>query len=494
MSENSNLGKQAIKYRDLRGYLQLLESSGLLKRIKTEVDLKHEIGAICVRSLKMRGPGLLFENIKGYENMPLASNILSTTEQLAVAFGTETDEQRLYEIIQAGKADPVAPQVVEGGPCQEEVHLGDEVDVYEFPTPWWHELDGGQYIGTTAGVITQDPETGHINMGMYRVMIKDKNTLALNIRGPHEVGEDPNKRGYGSHTQILKYESQGKSAPVALAIGMDPLLEYVAAQSVNSAGVRHAEYGVAGAWRGSPTELVKCRTNDLLVPAWSEIVLEGEAQLNERTNEGPHGESQGFYGWNNQAFVMKVRCITHRKNPISYGLICRPHEDYPKFMLSAGLRARIKEPSIKEVYVPEVGGGGMGLMAIVSATVRSQEDVDRVIEAIHSVKRESYIARKPRWLIIVDDDCDVRDWEDVMWRVAMGVMPDLNIKIGPRTDDIFHEPLADIFDNKSSSVVVDATFRSKQGKVKGREGFPSVNKISRELMSKIQARWKEYGL
>ena len=213
----------------------------------------------------------------------------------------------------------------------------------------------GNIIGTTAGVITQDPETGHINMGMYRVMIKDKNTLALNIRGPHPVGEDPNKRGYGSHTQILKYESQGKSAPVALAIGMDPLLEYVAAQGVNSAGMKHAEYGVAGAWRGAPTELIKCKTNDLLVPAWSEIVLEGEALLNERTKEGPHGESQGFYGWNNEAFVMKVRCITHRRNPINYGLICRPHEDYPKFMLSAGLRARLDEPCINEVYVPEVG-------------------------------------------------------------------------------------------------------------------------------------------
>jgi UbiD family decarboxylase len=242
-------------------------------------------------------------------------------------------------------------------------------------------------------------------------------------------------------------------------------------------------------------ELVKCKTNDLLVPAWAEIILEGEALLNERIAEGPHGESQGFYGWNDQAFVMRVKCITHRKDPINYGLICRPHEDYPKFMMSAGLRARLEDVElIKDIHAPEVGGGGQGLMAIVAARVEGPEDVEKVIGAINNVPRESYIARKPRWLIIVDDDCDVTDWEDVMWRVALAVMPDRDVRVGARTDSISHEPLADIYDGKGSSIIVDATFRSKRGTVKGREGFPPVNKISKELMAKVEARWKEYGL
>lgn len=495
MENQARLERARAEYSDLRGYLRLLEEAGLLKHVKAEVDLRHEIGAISVKSLKMKGPGLLFENIKGYPGMRLAANILSTTGQLAIAFGTEADDLKLYEAIQAGKANPVPPCPVEGGLCQEDVHTGDEVNVYEFPTPWWHELDGGQYIGTTAGIITADPETGYLNMGMYRAMIKDKNTLALNMRGPHPVGEEPDKRGYGGHTHILKYEAKGKAAPIAIAIGMDPLLTYVAAQGVPSAEVEHAEYAVAGAWRGAPVELVKCKTNDLLVPAWAEIILEGEALLNERAAEGPHGESQGFYGWNEQAFVMKVKCISHRKDPINYGLICRPHEDYPKFMMSAGLRARLKEMElIKDIYAPEVGGGGQGLMAIVAARVGGPEDVEKVVEAINNVPRESYIARKPRWLIIVDEDCDVTDWEDVMWRVALAVMPDKDVKIGPRSDSISHEPLADIYDGKGSSIVVDATFRSKRGKVKGREGFPPVNKVSKDLMAKVEARWKEYGL
>ncbi len=109
--------------------MKLLEYSGLLKHVKAEVDLKHELGAICVRGLKLRGPGLMFENSKGYPGMRFLSNILSTTEQLAVAFGKDVDEQKIYETIQAGKANPVPLQLVEGGPCQEEVHLGEDVDI-----------------------------------------------------------------------------------------------------------------------------------------------------------------------------------------------------------------------------------------------------------------------------------------------------------------------------------------------------------------------------
>ncbi|MGH7771893.1 MAG: UbiD family decarboxylase [Candidatus Binatia bacterium] len=487
-----------VDYRDLRGYLRLLESAGLLQRIEAEVDLKYEIGAICVRSLDRRGPGLLFENIKGYKGMPLVSNIISTTEQLAIAFGTEADDLKIHEVIQTGKANPIPGRVVEAGPCQEEIHQEEGVDAYEFPTPWWHELDGGQYIGTTAGVITADPDTGFINMGMYRVMIKDRNTLAINARGPHPVGEaplGPQSKGYGGHTHILKNESRGKSAPIAIAIGMDPLLTYAAGQGVPSDKLRHAEYAVAGGIRGEGVELVKCKTNDLLVPAFSEIVLEGEVLAGERTTEGPHGESQGFYGWNDQAFVMRVRCIAHRKNPINYGLICRCHEDYPKFMLSAGLRAKLaKIEHVKEVYVPEIGGGGMGLMAIIAVHVRSPAEIESIIEAIKGIPYESYTSHKPRWSILVDEDCDLTDWEDVMWRVAMGVMPDKDLRVGPRTDPITHEPLADLYASKASSVIIDATFRSKQGTIKGKEGFPPVDKVSKELMSKVAARWEEYGL
>ncbi|GEM_PF-176567 len=497
MSSSAKSNEACTIYKDLRGYLTLLERAGLLKRVKAQVDLKHEIGAISARSLDRKGPGLVFENIKGFEGMPVVANILSTTEQVAIAFGTEPNDRKICAAIEKGMANPIPPRVVESGPCQEVVHSGAEASVHAFPTPWWHEGDGGQYLGTTAGVITADPETGYINMGLYRVMIKDKNTLTVKIKGSHPIGEVATawQGRHGGHVHIFKNEAQGKATPVAVAIGMDPLLTYVGAQGVPSEEFKHAEYAVAGAWRKEPVDLVRCRTSDLLVPAWAEMIIEGEVLPNERAKEGPHGESQGFYDGVDRAFVIKVKCITHRKNPVIYGLICRPQEDYPKFLFSGVLGEKLKGvDAIKEVYVPEAIGGGLGLMAIVAAKVESPDDVAKVIQAVHNAPGES-LRKKPRWLIIVDEECDVKDWNDVMWRVALAVMPDKDVRIGPRTDPISHEPLAAMHHNVSSSIVIDATFRSKKTIVDGREvGFPRVNRVSKELRSKVEGRWKEYGL
>jgi len=487
-----------VRCRDLRGYLRLLDERGLLKRIRAPVDLRYEIGAICARSLDRKGPGLLFENIRGYEGRPLAANLLSRTEQLALAFGVEPDDLKVYRAIQEGKSRPVPPVVVETGPCQEEVHMGEEADVYEFPSPWWHEGDGGQYIATTGGVVTADPRTGAMNLGMYRAMIKDRRTLTVEIKGSHPVGETPAARdGDRGHTHILENEAGGRETRVAIALGMDPLLTYVAGQAVPSNTLEGGEYGVAGAWHGAPVEIVKCRTSDLLVPARAETIIEGVIYPGERMQEGPHGESQGFYNVCDEAFVIHVTCITHRKNPVSYGLICRPREDYPKFMFSAGLQARLGEASrlVREVYVPDAAAAGHGMMAVVAARVRSREDVETVARAVAEAPEEPLICKRPRWLIVVDEDCDVRDWDDVMWRIGTAVMPHRDLKVGPRIQPSRHEPLAPMYGYKTSTVVIDATFAGKGGKVEGREvRFPPINKVSKELQAKIESRWEEYGL
>jgi UbiD family decarboxylase len=409
-----------LPYRDLRGYIKLLEGAGLLKRIKVEVDLKHEIGAICVKSMKSLGPALLFENIRGYKGMPLIANILSTPQQLALAFDTAAEDLAITEAIQTRKSNPIPPRLVRQAPCQEEIFLNDEVDVYKFPTPWWHELDGGQYIGTTAGVITADPDNGNINMGMYRVMIKDRRTLALNIKGPHPIGKKPRDfQGVpNGATHILKNEAAGKGTPVAVALGMDPPLTFMAAHHAGDKRSKHGEYAWAGGLRGEPVELINCKTNDLLVPANSEIILEGEVVAHARISEGPHGESQGFYGQNDQAFLIRIGCMTHRKNPISYGLICGCREDYPKYIKYSGLQAALKAVScVKEVYEPDLSGGRCRIV-IISANVQGPADVNEIIRALKRIPSNSRTVFKPRWAIIVDADCDCRDWEDVMWRLA----------------------------------------------------------------------------
>src|SRR5205085_2589031 len=143
------------------------------------------------------------------------------------------------------------------------------------------------------------------------------------------------------------------------------------------------EFEAAGAWRGAPTELVRCETSDLLVPANAEIILEGELVRGERTHEGPHGESTGFYGENQAGLIIKINCITHRKNPISYGLICQLVEDYPRSLLRSGsfqtlLVQKTGMDNIRQAYFPEVGRLGM---MIVSADIQGADEPKRIMDA-----------------------------------------------------------------------------------------------------------------
>jgi len=212
--------KARVQYKDLREYLKLLESAGLLHRIKAEVDLHDEIGAITARSLERGGPALFFENIKGYPGKPLVSNIISSTKQLAIAFNTMADEEMIHQRVVEGMNQRIASVVGSAGPCKEVIIKGDDIDIYIIPTPHWHEFDGGQYLGTTAGIVTRDPITGFLNMGSYRAMIKDKQTLSLSggTRGRNS------STGPGGGDHILDNEKEGRTTPVAIVMGMDPLL------------------------------------------------------------------------------------------------------------------------------------------------------------------------------------------------------------------------------------------------------------------------------
>ena len=471
-----------VGYRDLREYLDLLEAKKLLHRIKAPVDLKHELGAVTALSLSRKGPALYFENVNGYSGIPLVTNIISTTEQLAVAFNTDVDEKCIQEQVIKGMNQRIPSVTMETGPCKEVVLTGDDVDVNIIPTPWWHEHDGGRFLGTTAGVVTRDPETGILNMGAYRAMIKDKRTLSITggIRGRAASS------GHGGGDHILDNERAGKPTPVAIVMGMDPLLTLANGSPVRPGADGSMEYEVAGGWRGAPTELVKCETSDLLVPAWAEMVIEGVVLPNARTDEGPHGESTGFYGQNQAAFVMEVHCITHRKNPVTYGLICLRVEDYPRQILRSGsMQSRIIEKTgftnIREVHFPEVGRYAL---LIVSVKLNDKSDPLKIMNSIWEDTGELW-----RWIIVVDEDCNVRDWDEVMWRVAAAADPEKDIIMGKKHsylgrmaggDGDFTPPLC--------GLGIDATMRFKDAK------FPLVNTVSSEMLAKAAARWKEFGL
>jgi UbiD family decarboxylase len=479
-----------VGYKDLRGYLALLEQQGLLRHVTAEVDLKHEIGAITALSLDDGGPGLVFENIKSHPGKRLVVNVMSTTAQVAVAFHTEPDDVAIVDAIHEGKAHPIAPRIVNAAVCQEEVHTGDAIDVYSIPTPIWHEQDGGPYIGTAAGVITADPETGAINSGMYRCMILDRTHISV-ANGNYPVGAapDPKIARKGGGYQVLKWEQQGQNAPIALAIGMDPMTTYATAQAVTVPDNGHAEYAVAGAWLGEPLEVVKCVTNDLLVPAWAEIIIEGEILRDQRTAEGPWGENADIYAASECALLMQVNCITHRKDPINYGMTCRPLMDYPKFLSGAALNSyrRTKRDTVRDAYVfPRTGNRPL---TVVSARVRKPDDVQQIVAAVAAMPSESYLLVKPNWLVIVDEEAEIRDPGDLFWRFTLAVRPDKDLQV--------HEVRAGRY-GAVPMLVVDATFRNKPemewGPGAGETADPPVATTSPELRQKVRARWHEYGL
>src|SRR5438309_1571962 len=249
-----------VGYQDLRGYLARLEEAGLLKRIQAAVDLKYEIGAISGLGIDRKQPAMLLENVKDHPDRPLAINLMYSLEELGIAFNCEPDAEKIQALLVEGLQNRLPSVIVEDAPCKEEKQLGDDVNLYDIPTPWWHEGDGGQYIATQAGCITRHPETGQLNCGTYKCMIIDKNTLTL-TSGITRVGH------------IKPNEAKEQPTPIVLAIGMDPLLTLASGTPVPADDRGQMEFEAAGAWRGTPTVLVKAETSDLLAPAYAEYII-----------------------------------------------------------------------------------------------------------------------------------------------------------------------------------------------------------------------------
>src|ERR1700757_1501327 len=256
-----------MKFMDMRQWIALLEKADELRRITAQVDWQCEIGAIARRILEKKGPALLFENVKDYGNGRCTKVFvrgLGAQSRLALALGFPRDvaNRDLIQYVMKKNREAIAPVIVETGPVKEVIVRGDAIDQTEFPVPQWQYLEGGRYIHTFSGVVTRDPETRVMNVGIYRGMIGQKDTTPfLLIKGGQH---------WGAH--FVKYAGRGQAMPVACVIGWDPIMPFLAGSPIPT-GV--CEWDVMGAYRGEPAELVRCETVDLEVPAAAEIVIEG---------------------------------------------------------------------------------------------------------------------------------------------------------------------------------------------------------------------------
>ena len=471
-------------FEDLRSFIDRLDSEGELLRVRCEVDWRYEVSGWIRRCYDMKppGPALLFENIKDYAGYSLFANGLGTYRRFALALGMPLNSSPKDIVLEFKRRceKPIEPVLVSSGPCKENILVGDKVNLLKFPVPYWHPRDGGRYIGTWHGVVSKDPETGERNVGMYRMMVIDETRTCIGFLPFSHLG-----------IHYAKAEEMGKPLPVAVTIGAE---EYVpiAAATPFPAGVD--EYKMAGALKKAPIKLVKCETVDLEVPASSEIVLEGELLPKERVEEGPFGEHTGYHGGPvRMRPIFKVKCITHRSNPILRGTYLGKPVDENNMLThitNSAEALRLFETygikGVKAVNCPAFGA------AWLSAIIQMKPYyVGHTWDVAHTFIG-SNLARHCKITILVDEDIDPFDIEQVWWALTTRVQGSRDIEVlrfqrTSRSDPSAPRDAPEITDK----VIIDATKKLDYPYIPAYGStWAPVAYPPEEIMKIVELRWK----
>lgn len=476
-----------MAFKDNREFIEALKKTGDVVLVKKEVDWDLEAGAISRRACELSGPAILFEKIKDYpEGYRIFAAPVATYRRVAIAMGlpANTPINKIYEAYEHREEHPVPPVIVSDGPCQENVMLGDDVDIYRLPAPMCHNGDGGRYIGTWGFVVSKDLDSEWTNWGMYRFHINSQRSLAMSPAPGSNLGMVFRQKYLPKHLPM----------PVAAVIGADPL-----SSIAGSAGypVGKSEADLAGGLRQEPVELVKCRTNDLLVPAHAEIVIEGEILPDVSAAEGPFGE---YSGYRSRGFEPKVYCritaITHRNSPIltMSNLGVPPDDSHVGGCLSTAVavKRRVERAGIAvtDVYVPPEGAA---FMAIVSVKKGGYEVAKSIGNAVG--KRRAWISK----IIVVDDDVDIFDMRQVIHAFSVKCHSGRGIYLRetpPGTGNPF-SPCLTPEEQKTSAgaiAVFDATWPADwpKSQIPLKASFDVI--YPQEIRDKVLANWSEYGL
>ncbi|MDP5054707.1 MAG: UbiD family decarboxylase, partial [Congregibacter sp.] len=421
----------AARYRDLRDFIAELEARGELKRIQREVDPNLEMTEIADRTLRARGPALLFENPKG-SKIPVLANLFGTEERVALGMGADSVSalREIGELLAYLKQpDPpkgikelwekapllrkvldMGPKLVRNAPCRTHVREGDDVNLYDLPIQTCWPGDAGPLV-TWPLVITRGPNKTRQNLGIYRMQLIGRNKLIMRWLS---------HRGGALDYRDWQIKHPGERYPVALALGADPATTLGAVTPVPDS---LSEYAFAGLLRGAKTELCECITplckaNDLQVPATAEFILEGYLEPGEEADEGPFGDHTGYYNEVERFPVFTVTAITSRENPIYHSTYTGRPPDEPA-ILGVALNEvfvplLIKQfPEIVDFYLPPEGCSYR--MAVVSMRKEYPGHAKRVMLGIWSFLRQFMYTK---FIIVTDDDVDVRNWQDVIWAMT----------------------------------------------------------------------------
>lgn len=420
-----------MKYTDLRDFIAGLEEKGELKRVPQPVSPNLEMTDLCDQVLRKKGPALLFENPTGY-NMPVLGNLFGTPERVAMGMGAESisDLREIGKLLAYLKEpDPpkglkdawekapllkkvlsMAPKTIKKAPCQENVLQGDDVDLTILPV-WTCWPGDAAPLVTWPLVITQGPDGGRTNLGIYRQQLIGKNKLIMRWLS---------HRGGALDFQAWKKQRPGEPFPIAVALGADPATILGAVTPVPDT---LSEYAFAGLLRNSRTELVKCLSSNLMVPARAEIILEGFLYPDETAPEGPYGDHTGYYNEVDEFPVFTVERITHRDNPIYHSTYTGRPPDEPAILGVALNEVFVpilqkQFPEIVDFYLPPEGCSYR--MAVISMKKQYPGHAKRVMLGTWSFLRQFMYTK---FVIVVDDDVDARNWEDVIWAMTTRMDP-----------------------------------------------------------------------
>jgi len=468
-----------MEYRDLRDWIKKAEGLDEVKTLK-KCDWNLEIGAITELVARQEdGPAVLFDEIKDYpKGYRVLSNSLSSRKRLALTLDMPVGESKM-DFVRAWrerykKIKPIPPKFVKDSPLFENVYKEKDIDLLKFPTPKWHELDGGRYIGTGSIDITRDPDEGWVNWGTYRVMIHDKDSVGFYI--------SPGKHG---RIQREKYMSTGRPCKIAMSFGHDPLVFLAGSIEVPYAV---PEYEFIGGVRGEPLELIEGEYSGLPIPANAEIVVEGDVIFDQAKVEGPFGEWTGYYASAErpEPFV-KIKRLYHRNDPIILGSPPgRPPAELGWYR--SYLRSALIWDEMEKAGVPDVKGvwltvsGGSRLVLAVSIKQRYPGHAKQAAVVASQCHAGAYLGR---YVIVVDDDIDPSNTDDLIWAMSSRSDPETDIDIIRRC---WSGPLDPIIQpgkkGFNSRAIIDACRPFEWMK-----DFPPVAESSKEVLDATAKKW-----
>ncbi|HUW27006.1 MAG TPA: 4-hydroxy-3-polyprenylbenzoate decarboxylase [Sulfuriferula sp.] len=487
-----------MKYRDLRDFIAQLEKIGELKRIGAAVSPRLEITEICDRVLKAGGPAILFENPKGH-SMPVLANLFGTPRRVALGMGEDSVEA-LREVgkLLAFLKEPeppkglkdawdklpvfkqvlnMAPKEVGSAACQDIVWEGRDVDLSRLPIQTCWPGDAGPLI-TWGLTVTRGPHKKRQNLGIYRQQVIAPNKVIMRWLA---------HRGGALDFREFQLAHPGKPFPVAVALGADPATILGAVTPVPDS---LSEYQFAGLLRGAKTEVVKCLGSDLQVPASAEIVLEGVIHPGEMAPEGPFGDHTGYYNEVDSFPVFTIERITMRRDPIYHSTYTGKPPDEPAVLGVALneifvplLQKQFSE--IVDFYLPPEGCSYR--LAVVSIRKSYPGHAKRVMFGVWSFLRQFMYTK---FIVVVDDDINIRDWKEVIWAITTRMDPVRDTLLVENTP-IDYLDFASPVSGLGGKMGMDAT-NKWPGETTREWGTPIV--MDADVKQRVDAMWQDLGL